>query len=54
MESAANVLEARANARQERLLTLLTPLLTLILGGLIALLVYQVMGAVLAISDVPI
>jgi general secretion pathway protein F len=52
MESVATALEDQAERRAQQAMTLLTPLLTLLIGGAIALLVSSVMGALLAVNDV--
>ena len=47
----ATSLEDQIERRIQRLLALLTPMLTLIVGGGIAILVYSVMGALLSVND---
>jgi general secretion pathway protein F len=48
---AAEMHETRTRERIDRLLALLTPLVTVILGGLIGGLIMSVMGAILSVGD---
>ena len=52
MQAVVKLLTARLETRLQRGLQLLTPVLTLFIGGLIGLLVYSVMGAMLDINAV--
>ena len=51
MDAVASGLEESAERNAQRTATLLTPLLTLVVGGGIALLVYAVMSALLSVND---
>jgi type II secretory pathway component PulF len=51
MDSIATALEDQTERQAQRAMTLLTPVLTLVIGGGIALLVYAVMGALLTVND---
>jgi general secretion pathway protein F len=51
MASVAGALEDRVERHTQRVMTLVTPILTLVIGGMIALLVYAVMGALLSVND---
>jgi len=51
MASIASALEDQVERQAQRAMTLLTPLLTLVIGGGIALLVYAVMSALLSVND---
>jgi general secretion pathway protein F len=51
MDSAASALEDQVERRAQQAMTLLTPILTLFVGGGIALLVYAVMSALLSVND---
>lgn len=51
IESLAAAYEARAERQAQALTQLLVPLLTLVIGGGIAALVYAVMGAVVSVND---
>ena len=48
---AASALEDEVERRLQRLMTLATPLLTLLIGGVIALIVGSVMSAILSVND---
>ena len=48
----AGVIEAELQRNIERMVGLLTPLLTLAIGGSIGALIMQVMSAVLSINDI--
>jgi general secretion pathway protein F len=51
MESVATALEDQVERRVQRAMLLMTPVLTLVIGGGIALLVYAVMSALLSVND---
>ena len=51
MDSIATALEDQTERQAQRAMTLLTPVLTLVIGGGIAMLVYAVMGALLTVND---
>jgi type II secretory pathway component PulF len=51
MDSIATALEDQTERKAQRAMTLLTPVLTLVIGGGIAILVYAVMGALLTVND---
>jgi general secretion pathway protein F len=51
LERAADILEADARAALDRLLSLLTPALTLLMGGVIALIVSSILSALLQINE---
>lgn len=51
LDAVAAALEGQAERNIQRLMALLTPMLTLAIGGGIAFLVYSVMGALLSIND---
>jgi type II secretory pathway component PulF len=51
IEALASAFEARAERQSQALMQLFVPVLTLIIGGAIAGLVYAVMGAVLSVND---
>lgn len=52
LEALSKSLSAQLEQRTQRALRLMTPILTLILGGVIGALVYSIMGAVLSINEV--
>lgn len=51
MASVATALEDQAERKAQRAITLVTPILTLVIGGGIALIVYSVMAALLSVND---
>lgn len=54
LESLAATQADRLERRSRRLLQLLTPMLTLLIGGMVGALVYSIMDAVFAINELPI
>jgi general secretion pathway protein F len=51
LEAMSQTLQGQIEQGTQRLLRLLTPILTLVIGGAIGALVYSIMGAVLSIND---
>jgi general secretion pathway protein F len=51
MASVATALEDQVERRAQKAITLVTPILTLVIGGAIALVVYAVMAALLSVND---
>ena len=51
LAAASQQLEAQTQRRTQAALTLLTPILTLVIGGAIAFLVYSVMSALMSVND---
>ncbi len=51
LEALAQSVQGQMDQSTQRLLRLLTPILTLIIGGAVGALVYSIMGAVLSIND---
>jgi general secretion pathway protein F len=52
MQEAAELLEHQAQTRLNRLITLVSPLATLLMGGIVALLMAGIVGGILALNDV--
>ncbi|NIJ48765.1 type II secretion system F family protein [Rhizomicrobium electricum] len=52
MREAAELLEHHAQTRLNRLITLVSPLATLLMGGVVALLMAGIVGGILALNDV--
>ena len=51
LESAGNTLDAQLRAKVQGLLRLLTPALTLLIGGIVGALIYSTLSAILEIND---
>lgn len=51
LEAVAQSVQGQMDQSAQRLLRLLTPILTLVIGGAVGALVYSIMGAVLSIND---
>lgn len=51
LEALSQTLQGQLDQSTQRLLRLLTPILTLVIGGAVGVLVYSIMGAVLSIND---
>jgi general secretion pathway protein F len=51
LEALSQTLQGQLDQSTQRLLRLLTPILTLVIGGAVGALVYSIMGAVLSIND---
>lgn len=51
LEAVAQSVQGQMDQSTQRLLRLLTPILTLVIGGAVGALVYSIMGAVLSIND---
>lgn len=51
LEALSQTLQGQLDQSMQRLLRLLTPILTLVIGGAVGALVYSIMGAVLSIND---
>ena len=52
MREAAELLEHKAQTRLNRLVTLISPLATLLMGGIVALLMAGIVGGILALNDI--
>jgi general secretion pathway protein F len=48
----SRILDTETQSRIDRLLTLLAPSLTILVGGIIGLMIWSVMGAVLSVNDI--
>lgn len=51
LEALSQTVQGQLDQSTQRLLRLLTPILTLVIGGVVGALVYSIMGAVLSIND---
>ena len=51
MAAIASALEDRVERQAQHAMTLVTPILTLLIGGAMALLIYAVMSALLSVND---
>jgi len=51
LEALSQTVQGQLDQSTQRLLRLLTPILTLVIGGAVGALVYSIMGAVLSIND---
>ena len=51
LAAATEIFSAQADRTSERMLRLLTPVLTLVLGGVMGLVIYAVMGALLEVNS---